>query len=117
MQRVDFGIYSVLCDPDATRRAYAAIHTGAAGLCGCPSCRNFAALRDQIYPADFLGLLGQLGIDYCKESEVYMAAPCGSDLYHYEGWFHFVGYVEQRLDAWEQIDEHFRLWFSSSSAL
>jgi hypothetical protein len=117
MQRVEFGIYCVLCDVEATRQAYEQIAEGAPEACCCLACRNFVAVREQVYPAGFRALLRRLGIDYRREAEIYLDGPTGAGLYHYEGWFHFVGEVTQRLDAWEQVDDHFHLWFSAGGSL
>jgi hypothetical protein len=117
VQNVQFGIYSVACDVEATRLAYRRIPFGDAERCGCMACRNFVAVGERAYPFDVLALFRQLGIDYRRPSHVYSYGQVGDGRYHYEGWFHFVGRVDQRLDAWEQVTDHFWLWFHARPAL
>ena len=56
-----------------------------------PRCRNFAPQRDIAYPAWFLGLLEQLGVDPAKEADAYECGLIESGQLMYGGWFVFVG--------------------------
>jgi hypothetical protein len=117
VQEVRFGIYTVVCDVEATRLAYQRTPLGDAELCGCLACRNFVAAGERAYPSDVLALFRRLGIDYRRPAHIYSYGQVGDSCYHYEGWFHFVGRVDQRLDAWEQVTDYFSLWFDTSPAL
>ena len=63
MQRIEFGKWTVLSDPDLTREAYALIEDGGAECCGCESCFNFAATRHLVYPTELLDFFEWLGVD------------------------------------------------------
>jgi len=80
-------------DRDLTRQTYAAVVGGGANACVCNDCKNYAAYRDHIFPAEIAALLADLGIDYRKEVEAlrYEVLPTG--LHHVAGWFHFKGRV------------------------
>jgi hypothetical protein len=70
MNQVVFGRWRLICDPEATRRAYKFIPIGAPERCGCSQCRNFVAARGQVYPGEVRSLFENLGIDSSKEAEV-----------------------------------------------
>jgi hypothetical protein len=91
MTELRIGDQVVRYDRAATVAAYAAVQHGLTDGCRCSSCRNFAAQRDLSYPASFRRLLDELGIDPCKEDEVYETGPAGDDWRGYGGWFHLVG--------------------------
>ncbi|HLH21864.1 MAG TPA: hypothetical protein VK066_05045 [Chloroflexota bacterium] len=117
MDAVRFGIYNILCDVDATRLAYERTPLGGAEMCGCLACRNFVTAGERAYPSDVLALFQQLGIDYRRPAHVYTWGRVEDGRYHYEGWFHFVGQVDQHIDAWEQVSDYFYLWFHGRPAL
>lgn len=93
MELVTFKRWQLLVDRKATQEAYATIPNGGSDGCKCLYCRNFAATRDSIYPAEFRALLNQLGIDYLKEVEVWEAGVNNARKRLYSGWFHFVGKI------------------------
>jgi len=113
MIEIRVGGQTVRCDRDRTAAIYASLRGWAEG-CGCVGCRNLSAQRDVVYPASFRELLDQLGIDPNKEAEAVADGPLQNGLYHYGGWFFFVGEMvaagEGLLDAGDSA--HFKYWFS-----
>jgi hypothetical protein len=91
MMELTLGDQTILYDPEATAAIYASMKNGWAEDCRCAGCRNLMAQRDEVYPHAFIDLLRKLGIDPDKESEAVADGPVGGDLYHYGGWFFFVG--------------------------
>jgi hypothetical protein len=58
--------------------------------------RNFAALRDTVYPPEFRALLTLLGIDPNNEGEVYdKVGPFDLRIRPTGGWFYFGGELIQ----------------------
>ena len=86
-----FGQWRYECDRDATAAAHAQATAGGASTCSCSGCRNFVAVREGVFPAEFRTLLDALGIDPAKDGEVYHVARTGPGLHLYGGWYHFVG--------------------------
>ena len=76
MDEMQLGDQIIRFDKAYTRTAYAAIHHGDADRCGCLYCLNFAAQRSSAFPADFVSMLEKIGIDPCKEGEVYELVYC-----------------------------------------
>ncbi len=114
VEHVRIGIWSVHCDVAATRRAYERIaeHPPAP----CAGCRNLAALTADAYPADLCGLLHRLGIDPRFPAEVYwLGGPLDSGEHLYEGWYYFVGTLDEEIDALEHLDERTTLFFTGNS--
>ena len=91
MVELQVGDQTVRYDRDATARIYANLISGWAEKCGCVGCRNYLAQRDTIYPPAFRELLDRVGIDLEKDAEVVLDGPVQDGLYHYGGWFFFVG--------------------------
>ena len=109
MQTVDsirFGRWELSCDPESTRKAYAAVSIGGPEECGCEPCLNFAAARGQVYAPDVLALLEKLGISPNREVEIYHIAREESGRHLYGGWFHFVGSIISGADAAKQVAEN-----------
>ncbi len=129
MRIVWFRHWQLDVDPQATRQAYAAISQGPGEPCGCETCRNFAAARDQLYPPHISAFLDQLGINREHEIELYHLARLPSGLHEYGGWFHAVGQIITGPDAHQQISatsfwldlervtEHLAMGCSASIAL
>jgi hypothetical protein len=92
MTELRIGDQLIRFDLDATLLAYSQLEQGDADRCTCTGCRNFALLREKVYPDTFRNLLGQLGIDPRKEGEAVHYGPRG-DLQSYGGSFYFVGEV------------------------
>lgn len=125
MESIRFGRWQLSCDPESTRKAYAAVSMGGPEECGCQPCLNFAAARDQIYVPELVTLLEKLGISRSREVEIYHMARLESGRHLYGGWFHFVGSIVSGADAakqiaektWqpdlEEVGEYFSLGFSS----
>jgi len=67
--------------------------SGSPEKCGCLHCKNFVAVRDSAYPAEFLELLERLGIPVDRESEIYHCGEIEPRLHFYGGWFHFIGRI------------------------
>ena len=107
-EAVKFSRWRVSCDAEATKKAFAAISTGAPEACGCEPCRNFAAQRSEAYPPQARELFLSLGIDPNREAEIYHMARLGSGKHLYGGWFHFVGAIQEGRDASRQVSES--LW-------
>jgi len=53
--------------------------------CLCSGCRNFALQRSTAFPAEFLRLLDQLGIDPEQEHEAYETGLASNGLHCYGG--------------------------------
>jgi hypothetical protein len=66
-----FGEWEFSCDRKATVAAYARADAGGCGKCSCVWCRNFLLVRDSVYPKPFLAFLNSVGVDSCKDGEVY----------------------------------------------
>src|SRR5258708_1054433 len=95
MEQVLFGRWRLFSDGEATGQGYKCIEIGGPEACGCSHCRNFAAARDQIYPGEVRSLFKDLGIDSCRETEVYHMGRLESGQHLYGGWFHCVGRIEE----------------------
>ena len=93
------GAYVVEYDRDLTTAAYGRMNQGGADICGCLHCRNFAALRGEAYPREFLQTLEQLGIDPLKEGEAYYLGSVERRLHLFSGWFYFIGRIVEELGA------------------
>jgi hypothetical protein len=106
MKNFPFGRWEIESDPEATRRGYAQISKGGPEQCRCEPCLNFIAARNQIYSADFLAMLTELGISADREVEVYHMCRLPSRLHLYGGWFYFVGKILSGADAAKQIREN-----------
>jgi hypothetical protein len=91
MTEMRIGDQTIRCDRNATAEVYGSLEHGFAEECGCIFCKNFAAQRNQVYPASFRALLEQLGIDPNKEGEAFEYGPVEDGCHLYGGWFYFVG--------------------------
>lgn len=108
---VTFGEWRFTVDREATAAAYARAGLGGSDTCSCSSCRNFAVARERVYPPNFLALLASLGIDSCKDGEVYHNARLSPGRHHYGGWFHFVGSLDATGDfPAVPLAEGFAVW-------
>jgi hypothetical protein len=103
MNPVKFARWELECDPVFTRDIFGRLSTGAPEACACVHCRNFAAARNQVYPADVKRLFEVLGISMDREAEVYHTHRIAPGRHHYGGWFHFVGMIVRGSDAAKQI--------------
>jgi hypothetical protein len=99
MEPLTFARWRLLADAEATRTAYLAIPAGPPGGCGCAPCRNFAAARDDAYPAAVLDLFRRLGITPVREAEVWHLGRVDGGLHLYGGLLHFVGSIQEGGDA------------------
>jgi len=82
-------------DIEKTKSIYAEIEKMAPAdySCQCNHCQTFHKHLDGLFPQEFLDILNQLGINYKYPSEVaYLDEKDGMAVYN--GWYHFVGYVE-----------------------
>jgi hypothetical protein len=94
MTRIELAGWVLECDPGATARALAELPAGAPEACGCASCRNFAAARQDTYGPEFRALLAALGAPPNREAEVYECGPAERwGWRRYGGWFHVIGRV------------------------
>jgi len=94
MDHIEIAGWVLECDPEATRRALAAVPAGAPEACGCLHCRNFATARGATYGPGVRALLDRLGVPPDREAEVYDLGPAERWGYRQAGgWFHFVGRV------------------------
>jgi hypothetical protein len=122
MEQMVFGRWRLCYDREATRQAYNAISIGGPERCGCCYCRNFAAARDQVYPAEVRALFENLGIDFSKEAETYPSGRLKPGLHPYGGWFHCVGRIEAEGQEVGKFDFEggpgpFKLYFSERLGL
>ncbi len=89
------GQQKILFDRDATVGLYReTIKVAGSESCDCIYCKNFAAQKQSVFPAEFLNLLGNLGIDSTREWEAFQYDFDASNpqrLILYGGWFLFVG--------------------------
>src|SRR5262245_30546210 len=99
-----FGQWKYTADREATILAYGRTERGRADTCDCAGCRNFRVARAACFPARFLALLDELGIDPRKDAEVYHNGG-GS----YGGWYHFVGTLGETGD-WVDLGDGFSVW-------
>jgi hypothetical protein len=112
-----FGDWSYYADPEATARAYRSAEHAGAETCGCAGCRNFLLARNNVYPAPFLTLLEQLGVDARKDGEVYHNARLSPGRHDYGGWFHFVGELHKTGDFPPiSFGDYFSVWMCKPSA-
>ena len=118
-QELCVGQQKILFDREATIDLYRqTITVPGADACGCIGCKNFAAQRQNAFPAEFLQLLGELGVDPMKEWEAFeynFDAKNPRKLVLYGGWFLFAGALvagaEKRPDPQTGSFAH---WFTSS---
>jgi hypothetical protein len=112
------GRQKIRFDREATIALYRdEIKESAADHCTCISCKNFAAQRSSVYPAEFLELLGSLGIDPLKEWEAfdYDFGPNQSPIRLYGGWFLFSGELIEGTDSRPaQTPDTFSFFFTTS---
>ena len=94
----DFGEWKYSADREATILAYGRTESGGSDTCDCANCRNFRVARARAFPAEFVALLDQLGIDPRKDAEVYHNARLAPGRHDYGGWYHFVGSLDQTGD-------------------
>ena len=102
---------------------------GGAETCDCSPCRNFAGLREQLYPPEVRTLFKELGVDYRRDAEAYHICRLPNGKHSYGAWFHFVGMIEAGKDAevpvgensWtfdlERVSEGFSLGFTAKTGL
>lgn len=93
-----FGRWKYSADRAATIEADASAERGGVDGCDCANCRNFRLARQEAFPAAFLRLLDQLGIDPRKDAEVYDIGGDGPGRRRYGGWYHFVGTLHETGD-------------------
>lgn len=98
MSSSSFGDWHFTFDRAATAAAYRQAGAGWCDVCGCKGCRNFVAARARAFPEPFLRLLESLGIDPCKDGEIYHLGCERPGRHVYEGWFHFVGELHEAGD-------------------
>jgi hypothetical protein len=112
-----FGHWVYTADRDATIEAYSQIERGGADRCDCAWCRNFRKVRPQVFPSEFLALLGVLGIDPNKDAEVYHIARPAPGRHYYGGWYHFVGNLDETGDFPPiHFGTGFTTWMSQAAA-
>jgi hypothetical protein len=113
----NFDEWKYRADRDATTLAYSRTDRGGADTCDCAGCRNFRAARADCFPPEFIALLGQLGIDPCKEAEVYHNARIGPGRHDYGGWYHFIGTLDEMHEpAPVKLSPGFSVWLCPASA-
>lgn len=133
MEAVKFRRWTVYADVIATREAFSLVQKGGSEECSCAYCRNFLAIRHQVYPAEILALFEQLGVDSRKEVEVEYLTRLDSGLHLYNGWLHLVGHLSSDFDLkmssggdatstvytvdLEQVSEHFKIGFIKGDSL
>lgn len=112
-----FGEWEYSPDRDATILAYGQAERGGVDTCDCNGCRNFRTARERVFPAAFLTLLDQLGIDPRKDGEVYRAGRLATGCHAYGGWYHFIGTLDKTGDfAAVDLGSNFKVWMCHASA-
>jgi hypothetical protein len=101
MQRAISG-WLIEHDPDATRRCFAQLPVGTG--CTCNQCRNFEAAAGRTFPAAFLALAEDLGLDPTKPTELCHWCQEPPGLYLTGGWFHLVGSILSGEDVMHWVD-------------
>jgi hypothetical protein len=112
------GKQAILFDRESTIDLYRKTVTGAgSNKCDCIPCKNFAAQKENVFPAEFLGLLEELGIDWTREWEAfeYDWDESNTDkLILYGGWFLFVGKLTAGLETPPALRDTFAFWVATS---
>ena len=112
------GKQTVVFDREATIDLYRKTITVAGSeACDCIPCKNFAAQKENVFPAEFLGLLEELGIDWTKEWEAFeydWDESNTSELVLYGGWFLFVGKLASGLETPPALRDGFAFWAATS---
>ena len=112
------GPQKVRFDLGATRALYEqTIRIPGAEDCGCIYCKNYAAQRHGIFPAEFLRLLEELGINPAKEWEAFNYDFDVKDPHRlslYGGWFLFVGDLLDHLETPPPLKNGFARWVTRS---
>ena len=115
MDQIQFGDQIIRIDNPRTRTAYELMTHGDADRCGCRYCLNFAAQRSSVYPAEFVSVLDQIGIDPAKEGEVYELGLEGERRI-YGGWFYFAGEIAESGERNSTL-ANFEYWFADAKHL
>lgn len=92
MMQINFHDWVLECDVEATREAYSIVEKGSADSCSCNYCKNFVALRDEVFQEGIAELLETLGVDYKKDAETY-EATLEKNKHCYALWFHSIGRI------------------------
>ena len=98
-------------DPEATATAYALQVDSFSERCGCVGCRNFVAVRENVFSTEVRAFLATLGIDYRKEADASQLGPPQDDLYQYSGWFNLVGRVFKDPGDMAVLNPRFKFFF------
>jgi hypothetical protein len=112
-----FGCWQYTVDRPATVRAYAQAERGGVDTCDCDYCLNFRPTRPEVFPAAFLALLEELGIDPYKDGEIYQNVRLAPGRHAYAGWYHFVGTLDQTGDfPMVELGDGFTAWMCNGTA-
>jgi hypothetical protein len=85
---------TVEADVEATAEVYRITsRVGAPADCTCSYCRNLRRADAAAFPDWFLQDLNRLGIDFRKAAETCSVEITRNALYHYSGWYHFIGNI------------------------
>jgi len=103
-------------DRAMTVKAYEGITEGGADECTCGFCQKFRKSRAIVYPAAFLSLLEELGIDRNKEGEVYENYTDEQGICNFGGWFFFTGQILESGEHQVETDG-MTYWFGSGRSL
>jgi hypothetical protein len=79
-------------DIAATSKYYAETEKGWADDCSCGDCLLYANNREATFPKEVIALFNELGIDYCKEPEMYTIDLSPTDMLCH-GWYYFKGEI------------------------
>ena len=73
--------------------------------------------RANAFPAEFLALLDQLGVDPNKDGEVYHNGRITPGRHDHAGWIHFIGSLAETGDfAPVRLGDGFTVWMCGASA-
>jgi hypothetical protein len=91
-------------DKELTELTYEKILKSGADACSCIDCHNYTKYRENIFPYEIKQLLGELGINYRKEVEIYTIDENQDRLVC--GWFHFKGRIVSGKDCNVSINKN-----------
>jgi len=117
MEELRLGDQVIRYDREATVEAYRHVESGCSDHCSCNQCRNFAKQKDTVYPAEFLSLLQQLGIDPGKDADVYVRGSVDEGRCPYGGWFYLVGELVEKGWSVAQVAKDLQCFFRECGTL
>jgi hypothetical protein len=115
-RELQIGRQKIRFDREATVSLYRdTITVPNADRCTCISCKNFATQRTRVYPAVFLALLEELGVNALMEWKVFdYDFEQNTEGHLYGGWFLFCGeLIEGAEERPDSEKPGFAYWFTT----